>query len=493
MELAMRVSTFAKGLTETAHALFYVMACGVLISVPVLAWQQASGTLGIPHLLACLVFAVAVGLAAFRFRATLAAGLRALLAHAGKVPPLHWLVGVTAGGVALRAAWALAFPAGTASDGAIYLALAHKLAAGETYFIAGSYAYWPPGYPMFLTAWLHLPLPDPTIALLSNLILYVLTSMVLWRLADRVGGAQAARLATLLLAAWPNYLANSVTAEKENLLIFLLPTVLLLYAHRSGKLLPRLIAGVLLGCAALVQPSVLLFPSVLLCYELLQRRPWRSAIASLAVLAIGMALVIAPWSARNQRVFGEFLLISSNGGENLYRANNPLATGGYTKHGEVDLDNLGELERGRTGFKLAKTWIGSHPVDFAGLVLAKQKLFLGDDSFGPYVSIRLAGGNEKLYLVMKLVANAFWYGLWACLLALWYRRSGMQDPALHTTLVLGYAYFFVLHSVFESGGKYHLAPLALLAAFGAAQLASACSASRSRQAAVIAEEAVPTL
>lgn len=477
----MRTPILAAGLTHLAHALFIVMACGVLISVPALAWQQASGSLGPQHILACLVFATAAGLAAFAFRASLANAVQALIARTANIPQRNWLIGVVASGLALRAAWAIAFPAGTSSDGAIYLALAHKLAAGETYFIAGGHAYWPPGYPIFLTPWLLLPLPNTAIALLSNFLLFALTSVALWHLADRVAGQQAARLATLLLAVWPNYLANSVTAEKENLLIFLLPAILLLYTQRSGTLWPRLGAGVLLGFAALVQPSLLLFPSVLLCYELLRQRPWRYALASLAVLALGMALVITPWSVRNHKVFGEFLLISSNGGENLYRANNPLATGGYTKHGEVDLDHLGELERSRTGFALAKEWIGSHPREFGGLMLAKQMLFLGDDSFGQYVSIRLGGGNEKVYLVTKLAANAFWFGLWACLLAMSFRGGGSSDPALHTTLLLGYAYFFVLHSVFESGGKYHLPPLALLAALSAVLLANACKSYRSSQ------------
>lgn len=475
----MRTPILAAGLTRLAHALFLVMGCGVLISVPALAWQQASGALGLLQILVCLVFAAATGLAAFACRASLTQAVQALVTRIENIPPRKWLIGVVAAGLALRAAWALAFPAGTSSDGAIYLALAHKLAAGEPYFIAGGHAYWPPGYPIFLAPWLLLPLSNTAIALLSNFLLYALTSMALWRLADRVSGQQAARLATLLLAIWPNYLANSVTAEKENLLIFLLPAVLLLYTHSSSKLWPRLGAGMLLGFAALVQPSLLLFPSVLLCCELLQRRPWRGALASLAVLVLGMALVISPWSARNHKVFGQFLLISSNGGENLYRANNPLATGGYVKHGEVDLDHLGELERSRTGFALAKEWIGGHPREFGGLMLAKQMLFLGDDSFGQYVSIRLGGGNEKLYLVMKLAANAFWFGLWACVLALSFRAGAPN--ALHTTLVLGYAYFFVLHSVFESGGKYHLPPLALLAAFSAVQLVKACDAYRRPQ------------
>jgi len=466
----------ATGLAVLSRILFYMMACGVLLATPAIAWEQVAGPLDSVALLVCLAIGCAAAATAFFFRAHLAHGLQLLLASTDKFSQRYTLLAIVACGIALRVAWALAFPATSVSDGAVYLKLGQQLAAGEPYFIANSHAFWPPGYPLFLAAWLHLPLPTSTIVLLSNLTLYLLTSLLVWSLASRVTGLQAARLATFLLAVWPNYLACAVTAEKENLLVFLLPLVLWLYTHRATGLWPRFAAGLALGFSALAQPSTMFFPAVLLCYELLQHRPWRAALAGLATLILGMALVIAPWSARNTRVFGEFLLITSNGGDNLYRANNPLATGAYTKRGEVALDGLGELERNRTGLKLAKEWISSHPAAFVGLIPTKQKLFLGDDSFGQYVTVRSGGGSSRTYLVMKLAANAFWYVLWACLLALSLRGTGSGDTALHLTLVLGYAYFFVLHSVFESSGKYHVAPLALLAIFGAAQLVHASKA-----------------
>ncbi|WP_426167369.1 GtrA family protein [Pseudoduganella sp. R-34] len=466
----------AAGLAVLSRLLFYVMACGVLLATPAIAWEQVAGPLGSVALLGCLAIGSAAGATAFFFRAHLAHGLHTLLAATDKFSPRSSLLAIVACGIVLRLAWAMVFPATTVSDGAVYLKLGQQLAAGEPYFIANSHAFWPPGYPLFLAAWLHLPLPAATIVLLSNLTLYLLASLLVWRLASCAAGQQAARLAAFLLAVWPNYLACAVTAEKENLLVFLLPLVLFLYTHRSAGPLPRIAAGLALGFSALAQPSTMFFPAVLLCYELLQRRPWRAVLAALATLVLGMALVIAPWSARNTRVFGEFLLITSNGGDNLYRANNPLATGGYTRRGEVELDNLGELERNRTGLQLAKEWISSHPAAFVGLIPVKQKLFLGDDSFGQYVTVRSGGGSNRTYLVAKLAANAFWYGLWACLLALSLRGAGPGDAALHSTLVLGYAYFFVLHSVFESSSKYHVPPLALLAIFGAAQLVRASQA-----------------
>lgn len=473
----MRTQSFAYGLILLSRVLFYVMACGVLFATPAIAWEQVAGPLGSGALLGCLAIGCATGMAAFWFHARLAHAMHALLSLADKIDQRSFLIGIILCGITLRVAWASAFPAISASDGAVYLKLGQQLAAGDPYFIANSHAFWPPGYPIFLAPWLHLPLPTATIILLSNLTLYVLTSLIVWLLGSRVAGQQAARLATFFLATWPNYLACSVTAEKENLVVFLLPLALLLYTRGADSHRSRFAAGLVIGFAALAQPSTLFFPATLVCYEILQRRPWRAVLAALVTLLLGMALVIAPWSARNTRVFGEFLLITSNGGDNLYRANNPLATGGYTKRGEVELEHLGELERNRTGFRLAKEWISSHPAEFAGLIPAKQKLFLGDDSFGQYVSVRSGGGSNRTYLVMKLAANAFWYVLWACLLALSLRRTGPGSgySALHTTLVLAYAYFFVLHSVFESSSKYHIAPLSFLAIFGAAQLVQASS------------------
>lgn len=43
------------------------------------------------------------------------------------------------------------------------------------------------------------------------------------------------------------------------------------------------------------------------------------------------------WTVRNCTIFGTLVIISTNGGDVFYRANNPLATGGFTPIGEKDL------------------------------------------------------------------------------------------------------------------------------------------------------------
>jgi hypothetical protein len=466
-----------------AFALTGLMAAGVLLSTPLLTWNLLRGDISGAAIAACTLIAAGTAAVAIAGRTRLLDWLRRAASIGAAWPAPRWLLAMLLGGLALRLLWFFAFPAQASSDGATYLGLAQQLARGEDYVADGTYAFWPPGYPFYLLPWVLTSLPLKAVVLLSNLLLFALTVPVAWRLAERLAGPAAARLATALLAIWPNYLANVSTPEKENLLVLLLPAIFLLYCTTT-RAWPRLLAGLLLGYGALVQPSLLLFPAVFVCYELCQRSGWRRALLHLTLLIAGMAAAIAPWTARNFGVFGEVVLITANGGDVLYRANNPLATGGYIPRGEVDLSQFDELERSRVGTALAKKWIVSHPQEFGGLVLSKQMRFLGDDSTGVYNSLRRGGGAGDLtFFAFKGLANAFWYGLWAVLLLLlWQRRRERRPPAdaLETALMLSYAYFFTLHSVFESNGKYHLPALALLAVLAAGMAVRALPADHAK-------------
>ena len=47
------------------------------------------------------------------------------------------------------------------------------------------------------------------------------------------------------------------------------------------------------------------------------------------LLILSAAAVISPWTLRNYRVHGEWILISSNGGINFWIGNNEQATGEF--------------------------------------------------------------------------------------------------------------------------------------------------------------------
>jgi hypothetical protein len=187
---------------------------------------------------------------------------------------------------------------------------------------------------------------------------------------------------------------------------------------------------------------------------LLIRRGGR-AMLPIALLLLGAALVIAPWTMRNYQVLGGFKLVSTNGGGNFYRANNPLATGGYTPVGAIDLSQMSELDSDRVGKELGIRWIKEHPLPFLGLLVEKELRFMGDDAGGVYATFQGEKENRRqvLYFGLKMASNLWWLAVWAAIAALVIAGARLGQAAF---LAWGWIYLFALHSVFESAGKYHV-------------------------------------
>lgn len=383
--------------------------------------------------------------------------------------PAPSLAASLAAGLALRLAWILAFPAQPASDGAVYLELAQRLLADGHYEIAGNRAYWPPGYPLFLMPWLAAFPPRLAVAL-SQSALFAVGAAGCYHLAQRLAGDRAGKIAALLFALWPDLIALAGIPEKESVVLALLPWICL--GVLSARRMAQAGAGPALGFCILVQPSLQLLP---LAFALLVPllHGWRKCGGALLLLA-GVAAVLAPWTVRNHQLFGQFVLVSTNGGDVLYRANNPLADGGYTPAGAVDLSGLGEIEKDRTAKKLAGEWIAGHPAAFLGLMLEKQLRFMGDDSFGVFTTLKRGRGSDgpRLYAAAKLGANAWWLAAWLLVAVL--APGAARNPARFGIVVWPWLYLFALHSVFESNGKYHIPMLWVLCVW------IACAAARCR-------------
>ncbi len=433
-----------------------------LLSLRAVGGKDGALSWGIAAALALLIIALVMG----RGNALAMAIATRLADVAGRLPVWQ----IVLGGAVLRLIWVVAFPAESGSDGAVYMGLASRLATDQTYEVAGTRAYWPVGYPLFLSLWVGMLGEGRAALLAANLFQYIVAAVGIARLAGVLAGPRAARLAALLLACWPNLVANTATAEKEMLVVALLPWAFLAVVallKNGGDRWTSFRGGLLLGVCILVQPSLQFLPLLAAVFlVVLQRERWRAVAQALLVL-IAAALVVAPWSLRNLQVFDRFVLVSTNGGENFYRANNPLATGGYTPVGEVDLSSFSESERDIRGKELALAWIRSHPGDFAALGAEKLVRFMGDDAVGVYNTLKVGrdGSDGGLgYAGLKLAANLHWLLAWALLAALVVglnRRGASVVPLVRTPLWL-WLYLLVLHAVFESAGKYHVPVLWVL-------------------------------
>lgn len=81
-------------------------------------------------------------------------------------------------------------------------------------------------------------------------------------------------------------------------------------------------AGLVAGAAILVRPAMLVFLPIAALWLIALRR------THLAVtLVVGAALVVAPWTVRNARVYHRFVLVASEGGVTFWTGNHPGARG----------------------------------------------------------------------------------------------------------------------------------------------------------------------
>jgi 4-amino-4-deoxy-L-arabinose transferase-like glycosyltransferase len=346
----------------------------------------------------------------------------------------------------------------------------------------------PPGYWLLLAACFKILGNQDWVPTALNLLLFAVCIPTVYQLAMRVADRHVARLATLLLCVWPNYLFTAGIASTEMLLVTLLPLAVWLFLsaapeaplkRQAGLLLG---AGVVFGSAALTQPTMLLLPGALLVHELLSRRSAAMLTARLALVSVGLLLVVLPWAVR----YGDLsqgIVVSSNGGSNFYRANNPLATGGFTPRGERDLSAFDRAERNRLGFAWGREWIAAHPGGFLKLAARKLVLFLGDDSNGAFETLRRSETTgtspaarpppAAVYFAFKGLANAYWLLIWLLILVACWRPPlafGLPRSEAGAGVLLGMTMVLLLavvHAVFESNGKYHTPLFGLLAVVAA--------------------------
>ena len=179
----------------------------------------------------------------------------------------------------------------------------------------------PPLYPAFVAGVYATLGRDPARVVLMQLLLEVLTTALVIRLGREVGGARVGTLAGLL------YVLNGTTQRYAGYLLaemLLLPLMAAaLWATARGLRRPsaeRLAAaGALWGATILTKPNVQ--PAVWAVGALLMARLWLSERRGIWVaLAFWLALggVLFPWSLRNRRVLGRWML-SSAFEENLAR------------------------------------------------------------------------------------------------------------------------------------------------------------------------------
>ncbi len=277
------------------------------------------------------------------------------------------------------------------SDAAYYFERAEELAAGQGYLSPQGVptAFWPPGFPLALAGLFKLTGASVWAVGLFNLGFAAVSAALVLALGRKLGGSElAARLGLLLLALYPNNAAYVPLALTEVFYTTLLLAICWLLVCRSGWL-ALVGAGVLLGAATLVKAQTLVVVPLILGIAVL-RAPqfWpavRGAIGKGVLLGLLAALTIAPWTMRNNRVLGEPVFVSTNGGVTLLTGNNRDANGTYVESDPVYQAlfarrlGMSEMAYDAEAKRLGIEWIKANPGEFVLLMPLKFVRLWGPD------------------------------------------------------------------------------------------------------------------
>lgn len=285
--------------------------------------------------------------------------------------PWHWAILL---GLGVRIVWVALLGGTPILDAQSYFEGAQQLASHFEYTYHGeATAYWPVGYPAALAACLLVLGSKVSSAWVLNLIAGVGSLFCLHRVASRLGfSARVATCAVWLAAFDPIYIAYSSLAVSETWFVFLMLLGTLLALEPAAARARLVLSGAVFGWAALTRPQGLLLP-------------WLVAIAAppaagarvggrLLPMALGLALVLAPWCIRNAVELRGFVPLSTNSGINLFIGNNPHAIGRYRLDDEVMaplqrfmpdrfMGGPKEVAFDRLTQRLAFQHIGTHPLE----------------------------------------------------------------------------------------------------------------------------------
>ncbi len=404
------------------------------------------------------------------------------------------LVVVVAGAFCLRVAAAAAVqwaadPRGTLClfpDTDTYWALAETIRRGTTYVIfydtQPHYALRTPGYPIFLATcrWAFGARALP--ARLVQAALGAASVAMVERLTRRaVPGDLPVRgrwtvplVAAALAAAEPYTVFTSafLLSEAVFLPLMMAGQWFLAGAWDDGEgARPRRAwawasgMGLASGTAVLVRPSWALFvPATLAAWIALAGRGRRRDVARLAAVAtLAAALVMAPWWARNARIYGRFVPTALWAGASLYDGLNPRATGASDMDflNDPDIRPLGEQEQDALLHERAVAFARSHPGRTTWLAAVKFARFWTPwpNAVGFRSPILAASSAAVTIPLFALIA----VGL----------HDRRRDPRALTLLAGPLLYTCALHLVFVGSMRYRIVnevPAFGLAAIGLRRL-----------------------
>jgi 4-amino-4-deoxy-L-arabinose transferase-like glycosyltransferase len=256
------------------------------------------------------------------------------------------------------------------------------IATGHFFYTRAPYGFlqvgaWkPPLYPLWIGMWYALVGHHEFAVRLAQVPLGAITIVLSWVLARRLFGSRVALAAAFVVALYPLAFQYEELLYSES---FATPlTIALLIVIFTGTPTRRraVLCGVLLGVSLLMRTSeVFVLAGVLVAWGL--AAGWRRGIGLTALTVLVTALVVAPWTIRNEIVLHGFVPVAIDdaalyGTFNAQSAHNPVYPYAWESvpPGYAELFNpkhpLSEIKLHSILLHRAFSYIGAHPTSLLG-------------------------------------------------------------------------------------------------------------------------------
>lgn len=414
---------------------------------------------------------------------------------------VRWLAAILVVALALRVVWVVAVQPdprdGRLDDTVVHYYTAQYLAEGQGFVTLEAdpaertpSAATPPGYPAALAAVFLLPGDDVVAGRVLNIVAGLALVAGVYYLGSRLWDRRAGLIAAGLIAVFPSHIYFSSLLMKETLFAALVVGILAMTLAWTLKervsLWLVLLLGVTIAFAGFVRPEGLPFAAVIVLLWVIVHRNWRRVAMYTGALALGMALLMAPWIIRNQIELNSPVINSTGGGLVLVEAHHPDAGGRPAGWLSLPLvlrfQNLPNPEREVTTNNVATKQALTYAVNHIPreLSLAPQRLawfFRGDRSVLQYANYNGIEGVREFSVGWQDrwgdIGDVYYYGVLGMMvfgLPFWWRRMRKQ----HLLLWGPFAVYVLLWAfVFVGNDRYHFPLLSVFALLGAIGLSAA--------------------
>ena len=396
-------------------------------------------------------------------------------------PAWMWLLAVLCLGGALRTVLIMFAPYLPCADFLVYHDAAVRMADTWTLGVpayppgAESYrCFFPPGQVFAMGIVYRLFNYNVLAVQMLNVVWMLMTIVGIWYIGRKMFGEWVGRTAALIVALLPSTIFGCMLLGAEVPETVWLVLGLCFYVgfmDTRESYAAAILCGICFAIGAYIRPTYILLPIPIGIHMLISWSNRRRALVSAVLMGLATAAVILPWTYRNYCVTGGFVLMSSNGGGNLYSANNDEARGDYTHSAWLYVyeNSPDDLALQRIGKQKAMEWIKSHPGRFMQLASIKFRRFWYTDKEIAWWALEQTHidhpelGIPRFWRSQGETISAGFYTsciILAAICVVRIRRYASENPRWMIIPILC-MYFSAIHMIFEAQSKYHfmLVPL----------------------------------